>query len=75
MTGHSPRAGFVSDAVLEGRDVPTVMRESRHRSEPAFSIYIDELSALAVALSRNSAHLLAWGEYARSHFSEFWTRL
>ena len=48
LTPHSPRAGFATDALVEGR-VPSDIREAgRWQSESSFRIYLDVVGALGV---------------------------
>ena len=46
------------------------MRIGRWHTQSSFEIYIDELAALARAMSRNAAVWLEWGEWVRSHYEE-----
>ena len=48
LTPHSPRAGFATDSLVEGK-VPSEIREAgRWQSESSFRIYLDVVGALGV---------------------------
>ena len=46
-TAHGPRAGFVSDAMLDGVSVADAMTVTRHQSLKSFQVYADAATAIA----------------------------
>jgi len=64
-TAHSPRAGFASDAIAEGRPAFEVKEAGRWISEASFRLYVDLIGAQTVATQlrlRNRVAAIAFVE-------------
>lgn len=48
VSGHSLRAGFITDQVQQGTPQPVVMKRSRHKSVTVFAAYVREADIYAV---------------------------
>jgi hypothetical protein len=68
---HGPRAGFVSDGILDGIDEPRLRTEGRWASESAFKTYRDVVGSLSVQLCAAARALDPAMEWVASRLESF----
>jgi len=74
ITPHSPRVGFCSDAVADGRPAPEIKEAGRWISEASFRLYLDVVGSLHVAQSlrlQGLGEAICWiGQNLESYYNE-----
>ena len=74
ITPHSPRVGFCSDAVADGRPAPEIKEAGRWISEASFRLYLDVVGSLHVAQAlrlKGFGEAISWiGQNLESYFNE-----
>ena len=71
ISPHSPRAGFVCDALIDGRPEPEIQTDGRWASASSFKVYRDVIGSLSVLAHAESRHLWEAQEYCLHNLPQY----
>ena len=74
-TGHSPRAGFVSDESLRGVPTQIIKATTRHTSDKSLAVYIDSVNHLVQVSSGPLVEWVRTAQYIENHPEQFFPQL